>query len=180
MRKRWLALVLVTLTALAGCGAKDDGDALANTVAAQNGSVHISVPEGWAEDTSYELHDTLVLVVGNGADTWAQVNYYPDDGNGYSAKDFLDMASENHFGNYIVDKAAELKLGDNAAAYFGYSMAGKDADGNDCTYRGYEYFVSFGANVAEVDIFCRYTDTAPTSEQQELMRSIAESIQPGA
>lgn len=175
MIKRYCAVLTVLAALLLGaCGASNP--ALPNTIKSQDGSVRIDTPETWS---AYETEpkDNLVLAVQDGAGSFAQVFWFPDvKDKVLKAKDYVDKALE-YYGDDAQSAAKSIKIGSTEGYCFSYIKQGLDKDGNTYSYKGYEYFLTMKSGIVEVDIFCRYTDTEPTNEQLEQLKSIAESVQ---
>lgn len=183
LKKTLLSLAALMLALLYACGGGDEsgGTDKSKTITTSDGSVSIDVPEGWSEDTTISPENYHVLAVGDGAGAFAQVFYYPDDGSGYIAKDYADMTAEEYYGENVIGEVQETQLDDHEAHYFEYSMVDEGVDGNEYNYHGYEYFIGFGRDVVEVDIFYSQGKLegklfTPSDEQLALLRNIAETV----
>ncbi len=176
---RFIVPAVLLLAALLGaCGAGEVD--LSNTIIAPDGSVSIDTPDDWSIDTTQTLEGYLVLSIGDGNGAFAQIFYYPDDGSGVTAEDYVTMMVDDYYTDNVIGEVQETKLGENDAYYFEYSMVDKGADNNDYNYHGYEYFINFGADIAEIDI--NYSQGklegkifTPSEDQLELLRRIAET-----
>lgn len=182
MKKNWLLVPLALLLAamLGACGVTSEVD-LSNTIDAPDGSVSIDTPSDWSEDTTQTLEGYLVLSIYDGNGAFAHVFFYPDDGSGDTAEDYANLLIENYYTDNIIGEVQETKLGENDAYYFEYSMVDQGVDDNNYNYHGYEYVVSFGADIVEIDI--NYSQETleskifkPSEDQLELLRRIAETV----
>lgn len=177
MKSKRLILIIAAALTLLFCSCSAESSALPQELRSQDGGVSISVPENWTE---YEADPTesLVLAVQDGGGAFAQVFWFTEvEGKDWKAKDYADAALD-YYGEAAQGQPEKITLADgNSGYYFGYTQEGSDAEGNDCVFQGYEYFIAFESGVVEVDIFYRYTDTAPTNDQLLQLRSIAETIQ---
>lgn len=177
-----LMLAVLMPAALCACGGTDKAveTAVSKTITAADGSVSIDVPDNWSEDTTVVPERYLVLAITDGSSAFAQIFYYPDDDSGFTAKDYCDMTARDYYTDNVIGDVQEIKLGDHDAFYFGYSMVDEGVDGNEYNYYGYEYFIDFGGDVVEADIFYSQGKLegklfTPSDEQLLLLRSIAET-----
>ena len=182
--KRSYAVVTLFLTVLLLCSCGGNNSELPNEIKSQDGKVTIDTPASWSAYEA-EAKDNLVLTVQDGTGAFAQVFWFPSvEGKAFTAKDYADKAL-GYYGDDAQSAAKSVKVGNIEGYYFAYLKQGLDKDGYTYTYQGYEYFLAFKSgsgetekiSVIEVDIFYRYTDTAPTNDQLTQLRSIAESVQ---
>lgn len=177
-----VAAVLAAVLLLCACNANNAE--LPNEIKSQDGSVTIDTPDSWS---AYEAaaRDNLVLAVTDKADAFAQIFWFPSvEGKAFTAKDYADKALE-YYGDDAQSAVTSVDISGNTGYYFAYLKQGIDKDGNTYSYQGYEYFLTMKSGsgeaekigVAEVDIFYRYTDTAPTNDQLAQLRMIAETVQ---
>ena len=172
--------LVAMLGACSGVGSAGEVD-LSNTIDAPDGSVSIDTPDGWSVDTTQTLEGYLVLSVGDDNGTFAQLFYYPDDGSGDTSEDYANMLADDYYTDSIIGEVQETKLDDNDAYYFEYSMVDKGADDTNYNYHGYEYFVNFGADVVEIDVYYSQGTLegkifTPSEDQLALLRRIAETV----
>ena len=182
----WKATLLVLAAlmpaALCACAGTDKtaDTTISKTITATDGSVSIDVPDTWSEDTTVVPERYLVLAITDGSSAFAQIFYYPNDSSGYTAKDYCDMTAGDYYTDNVIGEVQETKLNDQDAYHFEYSMVDEGVDGNQYNYYGYEYFIDFGGDVVEVDIFYSQGKLegklfTPSDEQLTLLRSIAET-----
>ena len=175
MIKRYRAAALVLAVVLLLCSCKGTDSALPNEFKSQDGTVTIDTPENWSEYEA-EAKDNLVITAQDGTGAFAQVFWFPAvKDKDFTAKDYVDKAIE-YYGDDAQNDATVVKINENAGYTFAYLKQGLDKDGNTYTYKGYEYFLTMKTGIVEVDIFYRYVDTEPDSDQLALLRSIAESV----
>jgi len=180
-RIRILALAALALAVLMSGCVPAEGGADTQTITSQDGHVLIDTPQGWSEDTTQELEGYLVLSIGDENGAFAQISYYPDDVSGDTAQGLAGVLMEDYYAGSIIGEVQKTTIGDNDdVTYFEYSMTDEGADGSTYNYHGYEYFIGFGLNIIEVDIYYSQGTIegklfSPSADQLALLRSIAET-----
>jgi len=175
LKKCGVIVCIFLLTALLGaCGLSATDQQLPETIQTEDKRVSIRVPEGWTEYEA-ELKDSLVLVIKDSTDgAFAQIFCYQDVGDS-TVDDYISEAAD-YYGSDVTGSPDDVTVDGNKGQYFAYKTEQTDVDGNTYTCQGYEFFIPFGDDIVEVDIFYRYTDDAPNNDELAILKSIAESI----
>ncbi len=165
--------ILMLAASLGACGLSSNQQ-LPQTFRTEDKTVSIRVPEGW---TQYEtaLTDRLVLVVQDSTgNAFAQIFRYTEVGENV-VKDYISEAAD-FYGDSVTGSYDDVLVDGKTGYYFAYKATQTDENNNTFICQGYEYFVPFGKDIVEVDIFYRYTEDAPNNDQLAELKSIAESL----
>jgi ribosomal protein L18 len=175
LKKGGIIVFILLLAITLGACSSSSTDQLPTTIRTEDKRVSVRVPEGWTQYEA-EAKDNLVLVIQDSASAaYAQIFRFTDVGD-VTVKDYVSEAA-NYYGSSVTGSADDVTIDGKTGYYFAYKAAQTDEDGNTTyTCQGYEYFVPFGKDIVEVDIFYRFTDDEPTIDELAVLRSIAESL----